>query len=154
MKDIPRSEAESYLQNQLTCVDIAWDNAPSISPFTLAATSGVVDETGTRKGFFVELTYYSHPKTKQVRFLFTLYKKNPWGPERVYQLDILQSPRKLKDAHKASHEHIGDFRQNGSENWNNWKFEDALQHFMKMTNIRFEPRIDSPEKNYLNFELS
>lgn len=154
MRDIPRSEAESYFQSQLTCVDIEWDNISSISPFMMEATSGVVDQNGVRKGFIVRLSYYHHPKTKQIRFIFTLLKQNSWGTDRVYQLDILQSAKKLKDAHKASHEHIGDIKQNGNKEWNEWGFDEAINHFTKMTKVNFKPKIGSPEKNYQNFELS
>jgi hypothetical protein len=72
-----------------------------------------------------------------------------WGTEGVYQLDVQQYAKPLKNTHDMPNEHMGNQRIDGRSEWANWPFEDVLRYFTERTHIDFEPPVMHPE----NFEL-
>lgn len=116
---------------------------------TFEMTCGLLDEDGAHTRLHVELAYRRSAKTGLKRFKFSVFLRQRYGIERVYQLDVLQSKKAIRDKHSMPHEHFGDRRTNGTESWQNWTFEEILGHFQKRTNIIFRPPPSHPE----HFEL-
>ncbi len=150
MVDIPESEARHLLDQDLSCIDSpAWIPI-KVQPGTLEIEVGVIDTLGRSAGLSVQLIYRYSPRTKRISYRFSVFKRQPYGLERVYQLAIQQWPSQIKDEHTRSHEHFGDRRTIGPKDWDRWTFEQVIGFFCKRTNITFNPSIPHPE----NFELS
>lgn len=94
---------------------------------------------------YVLLTYRHVQKTRTITYKFTLFKRLPYATERVYQLEVTQTARRMLDTHKLSHEHIGDFRRLGHASWASWEYHDVLAHFCTATNLTFNPVPMHPE---------
>jgi hypothetical protein len=145
MRDIPEAEARALLTEQLRCED-APDWMPlRIQPHTFEIGVGVVDLAGKSVGMYVQLHYRFSLKTKIIKYQFSVFLRQPYGLERVYQLQVNHFPVPVRDAHQRSHEHIGNLRVIGSANWENWRYDDVITYFCKQTNIAFVPDLPHPE---------
>ena len=149
MKDIPESEAKKYLNGPLMCQDAEEWNPLATQTGTYEISAGVLDGDGARTALQVQLVYRSTQKTKMTRYIFSVFNRQPWGIERVYQLDIQQSPRPIEVKHNLPHEHFGDRRIDLPKNTGSWSFEDCMKQFSQQTGIVFVPIIEHP----LSFEL-
>lgn len=149
MRRIPEAEARTILAQRRECPDCAdWEPSKTLIG-TFTATSGIVNEDGTRSGLFLELIHYRSQKTRITTYKFSVFQMNPSGPRQVYQLDVRRFPKPPKDEHERAHEHIGDSRHDGDKSWDGWSFDDAIKYFCRQTNIDFIPPVEHPE----NFKL-
>ncbi len=147
--DLDHEEALKLFEQARVCEDYD-DWAPDKNQrdcWTL--TCGVINKgSASRAGLLVELTFRRSFKTKSIWYKFTVFKQQPWGLERAYQLDILQHAKKIT-THDMPHEHMGSKRVEGNKKWLDWDFAEVLARFTEQTNIEFNPQVDHPEK----FEL-
>jgi hypothetical protein len=97
----------------------------------------------------VKMMYKVGRKTRMKHYLFTIFRRETYGLERIYQLEVTQSVRPIKDLHKRSHEHMGDSRTIGDAGWDKWSYDEVLARFCQMTNLSFAPTPPHPE----HFEL-
>lgn len=93
---------------------------------------------------FVELAYMHSAKAAKTRYVFSVFLRNRYGQERVYQLEVVQGSRSSKAAHDKSHEHIGDLRLIGHTRWQHWSYHEVLTYFCAQTNVLFDPFPPSP----------
>ena len=149
MNNIPRNEAESLLSTPLRCEDCTEWTPIKLQPGSVAIETGIVNEMGVGTGLSVRLDYKNSPKTKIIRYQFSVFKRQPYGLDRVYQLTISQTPKLPKDLHSRSHEHMGDFRETGPSEWNSWKYDEVLDYFCRRTHIEFRPLPPHPEEFHL-----
>jgi hypothetical protein len=146
MRDLPAAEARSMLSNKSLCeCDGEWSLLIT-QPGTFTIQAGLTDADGVGRQMEVSLNFRRSAKTGILYYKFTVFKRHPYGLERVYQLDIVQSRRPIKDVHKRSHEHMGDCRIDGNASWDNWSFDDVLLYFCQQTNIDFSPPPPDPEE--------
>lgn len=145
MQKIPEAEALAIVGELSFCEDIEDWSPMKLQRGTVVCGAGLLDESGQTKKMYVELVYRTSHKTKITKYLFTLFKRFPYGKERVYQLEVTHTPRPIKDAHRRSHEHMGDARTTGGVNWSNWGYADVLAHFSEATNVTFVPAPSHPE---------
>jgi hypothetical protein len=145
MNDIPEAEARSLLSCPLRCEGCEEWEPLRTQPGSFTTGAGVVDARGVGSRLYVQLDYRNSLKTRSVKYVFTVVKRQPYGRDRVYQLEIFQVPKQLKDIHRRSHEHFGDSRVLGDASWNDWGYDDVLAYFSKQTNIAFYPEPPHPE---------
>ncbi len=151
MHTISESEARALLSNHSVCSDpelpgwIQQKDQPSCSILECGLTS----LEGVGRGLYLQLQFYQGPVTKLRGYKFTVFHLTPSGPQRVYQLEVKQHSRLIKDKHAFSHEHIGRLRQLGSSTWSRWSFDEVMAHFCKQTNVTFNSHVPDPE----HFEL-
>lgn len=145
MRDISEAEARSLLIGQKTCSDPGpW--VPQKGPNGMVRiVCGLIDTDGVGTGLFVQLDFRRSPTTRIAKFVFTVFRLTPHGPERVYQLDIEQMKATPKNAHSMAHEHIGSLRIKGTADWLSWSYDSIVNHFCKQTNIAFVPPPAHPE---------
>lgn len=149
MNDIPESEARALLSTSKFCeLDGEW-HPENVQPGTYVISAGLVDAEGLGTRMVVELRFRRGHKTGIIRYVFGVFKRNPHGSDRVYQLDVMQSKKPIKNLHDKSHEHIGAFRVSGQDSWVKWQFKDVLEYFCKTANITMSPGPVHPE----HFEL-
>ncbi len=149
MNVIPESEARALLANSTFC-DLSGDWIPEkVQPGTLKISSGLTDAQGIATKLLVELKFRRSRKTGIVTYLFSVFKRSPYGRDRVYQLDVRQSKKSIKNVHDRSHEHIGSLRATERDEWAQWSFEDVLNYFCNNANITMSPGPVHPE----HFEL-
>jgi hypothetical protein len=143
--NIPEGEARSLLNRPLQCEGCE-DWAPlRVQPGSFSVSAGVLDDWGAGTQLQVVLDYRNSHKTKVIRYIFSVFRRQPYGRDRVYQLDVLQTRRPVKDQHKRSHEHFGDARLPGAPAWADWDYDEVLAYFFKQTNIKFDPKPPHPE---------
>lgn len=144
MKDLPYEEAIAILAVPHTCPDIEdwWydRNQPNLA----RCATGLVDLDGSRSGLWVELTFADPPKTKLIEFKFTVFRMHLTARQRLYQMHLNAVARAPKNWHDFAHEHMGDRRLDGAEDWLQWTFQQALDYFCHRTNITFEPPVSDP----------
>ena len=148
MFDIPESEAKALLDQGSCCINCEPWIPHKIIRFLSTATAGTLDGQGVSQGIIVSLDYYSHPLTQIKRYKFSVFKQRPYGLDRVYQLDVIQSKKTLKDAHAKPHEHFGNTRVTGEDAWSLWGYYDALNYFCERTKITFEPPVQTPDEAF------
>jgi hypothetical protein len=149
MNDIPESEAQGLLSRRTFC-EMDGDWIPEkIQPGTFTISAGLTDEDGVGTMMQVKLFFRRSYKTGMVNYVFSVFKRTPYSLERVYQLDIRQCRKRIKNPHDLSHEHIGKLRLTGAPEWAQWQFEDILEYFSNATNVVFSVGPVYPE----HFEL-
>lgn len=149
MNNIPEVEARELLATPGYC-EFEGDWVPEkVSPGTFTVAVGLLDRDGVGRRMMVKLFFRRSQKTGLVKYKFGVYRRTPYGLDRVYELDVTQSRKPIKNLHDRSHEHIGALRRNGIEAWSKWEFEDVLEYFCAATNIKMSPGPDHPER----FEL-
>jgi hypothetical protein len=146
MQNIPEAEARSLVSRPLICEEIDEWEPLKVQPGTSACGVGVLDESGQSVRMYVEFIHRASHKTKITIYLFTLFKRQAYGKERVYQLEVTQTPKRVKDLHKLSHEHMGSLRTLGGVDWADWDYDDVLAHFCAATNITFRPKPSHPDE--------
>lgn len=145
MNDLPEAEARALLASPLYCRDIQdWSNW-KLQPGTTQAGMGLVNEDGLGVRMQVSLWFRRGTKTNLTHHVFTVFKQEPHGLERVYQLEVRQWPKQVKDEHMRPHEHWGATRIVGGESWASWSYEQVLAYFCEQTKIVFEPKPEHPE---------
>jgi hypothetical protein len=152
MRKISEDEARAFVARPLFCEDIEEWAPLKVQRGTVACGAGILDEHGESVRMYVELCYRNTHRTKITTYLFTLFKRYAYGKERVYQLEVTQTPKRIKDRHKLSHEHMGSLRTLGDVNWGHWGYEDVPAHFSAATNITFRPKPTHPEDFQLTAE--
>lgn len=144
MQSIPEAEARILLGRQLTCED-ATDWFHGTKPGVLHIQSGLTDANGSRTNLFVDLSVRGGSLTRNARYVFSVFRMNSYGFDRVYQLCVNLTSKPVKDAHNRPHEHIGDLRREGSAAWRKWDYDEILAYFCAQTNIVFLPAPADPE---------
>lgn len=143
MKRMPEAEAIAILTIPRICTGCdRWVPEPQ-NKFILSAASGTTSKSGTRENLYVDLKITSHPKTKSLIYVFSVFLRTPYSSEVVYQLDIDKRIPLSKHAHDWPHEHMGDGRKTNKE-LVTLSFKDALHHFEKTANITFNPIPSDP----------
>lgn len=145
MHTIPEADARALLKRTLHCEDCGEWRPHKVQPGTRVLGIGAVDAEGVGVGMYVELIYRHGFRTNMTTYLFTLFKRHPYGKERVYQLEVTQAPRPVKDLHKQSHEHMGAARSIGSASWATWAYDEVLAYFCAQANVKFIPVPSDPE---------
>ena len=145
MNDIPEAEARSLLNVPSRCEDCDDWEPIRTQPGSFSVSSGVVDQDGVGRRLLVQLDYRNSLKTRSIKYIFTVFQRQPYGKDRVYQLEVFQVPKQLKDLHKLSHEHFGDRKTVGDAAWNDWEYDDVIAYFISQTNIEFFPMPPHPE---------
>jgi hypothetical protein len=136
MSDILESEAQLLLNQQLQCSDYG-DWTRKGAGYLLGA--GLTDQLGHSSGLVVELRcrWIDHGRGRS--YQFTVLRRHSNGFDRVYQLEVNKSPKRLKDQHKRTHEHVGDSRATLPQTWNSLPYDQLLRYFCSRTNIVFVP---------------
>lgn len=147
VNDLDTAEALALFSVARTCEDVDDWVPERQQPHSWTASCGALNADGSSAGLLVELLYRWSPKTKTTYLLFTVHKRNAWGSERAYQLDIEQHIRKLP-LHDLPHEHFGKERTEGSSDWATWSFEEALRYFSDRTKITFNPPVFDPHNSF------
>ncbi len=143
MFNIPEAEARMLLSRPLRYEgDLPWAKARN-RPASLMLSVGILDGSGTATAMEVELSYRRGASTT-TKYLFSVYIRRSYGKGRVYQLEVTQTRRGIKDRHAQSHEHIGDRRFDGQAVWQNWGYHEVLAYFCSRTNITFDPPPPDP----------
>lgn len=145
MNDLPEEEARALLAEPLYCHEIEDWSDWKLQPGTVQASMGLVDHKGRGVRMQVALWYRKGAKTNLTHHVFTVFKQEPHGLERVYQLEIRQWGKALQDTHQMPHEHWGNARVVGTESWANWSYDQVLAYFCQQTKIVFEPPPEHPE---------
>ena len=145
MVKMTQAAALALLSDRRHCLEIGEWLPNRQKPFALNCSSGVVDSEGVRSPLLVDLIFQRGPKTKMVWYKFSIFNRLVWGLERVYQMDVQQYEKPLKNAHDLPHEHMGDERKVGQTAWLTWSFEDVLRHFSERTRIDFKPPVMHPD---------
>jgi hypothetical protein len=96
-------------------------------------------------GLSVHLLVKVRQKPVHTHYKFSLFQTDVFGQKRVYQLDSAHPALGRPVDHSWPHEHIGDERKPFYDRDHPKNFEDAIQHFMRATNLAFEDPIESPE---------
>ncbi|MCE3607639.1 hypothetical protein LXA47_29130 [Massilia sp. P8910] len=145
MRLVSPEEAQSLFAAPLFC-DECSDWMPwNLQPTTVVSTAGVMKEDGSSAMLIVELLYTRTHKTKKIEYRFTVFRRQIWGNDPVYQLHIRQSADSMKHLHSHPHEHIGNRREAGDASWMDWGYDEVLAFFCKRTNITFRPPPCHPE---------
>jgi hypothetical protein len=147
VQKISEDEARALLAYRKVCQDCpAWVFNPCL-PSTASVECGLVDENGERTQLTVELLFNTSQKTNTTTIAFSMFKLEMGERIRVYQLHVKK--RRKSSEHDLPHEHIGSTRVLGLQEWNNWGYDEALQHFCMQANIEFVPPVCDPA----HFEL-
>lgn len=146
MNDATEEEARRILAGPFVCEDCGeW--TPSKSLNGLHETGcGLLGEDGVNLRLYVDMKYRRTEKTDSTHYMFTMFKRQPYGPERVYQLDVRQYPIVPRDAHSLPHEHIGNSRVTGDASWSKWTYDEVMAYFCRQANIEFRPTLPHPEE--------
>lgn len=150
MIEVPEAEAKALLSRPLTCEDAPAWSFNKLKPGLAGLECGLIHEDRSRSGLHIQLQFARSFKTQLVSFKFTVFKVNLGAPQRVYQIQVNAVARKPKNWHDLVHEHMGDARIAGSDQWLSWGFQEAIDYFCKRTNITFLPPASDPEA----FELT
>ncbi|MGJ7506862.1 hypothetical protein [Variovorax sp. GT1P44] len=145
MNKVPEAEARALLANALYAHDCDDWSVWRLQPGTHEVSVGLVDADGVGVRMQVVLRFHRGRKTDIAHYLFSVYKQEPHGLERVYQLDAKQWPKLVKTEHMKPHEHWGDKRIMGDRSWSVWTFEQLLAYFTEQTRIEFAPPPEHPE---------
>lgn len=145
MSRVTEAEALAILSVIGRCIDIGEWLPVRQQPNTWVCSSGVVDAEGVRTPLSVELLFRRSPKTGMIWYKFSVFRRHPWGTEGVYQLDVQQYAKPLKNLHDLPHEHMGNQRIDGRPEWANWPFENVVHYFSERTQIDFEPPVMHPD---------
>lgn len=149
MNDVEFDEAGRLLGQPLRCEDMPGWRAEKQQPDTRSCSCGLLKADGASARMTVQLLHRRSHKTGAVLYKLGVFLQHSWGLERVYQLEVRQERRPLKDAHARPHEHFGNRRTEGDPSWSKWSFHDALRHFSARTGIVFDPEVQDPD----HFEL-
>jgi hypothetical protein len=149
MQDIPEAEARALLQKLRICEDFPEWAPIRLQPGSFEIAAGVVDEDGKGSGLLVQLLYQHSFKTQIKKYKCSVFQRQAYGLDRVYQLQVNHFTRPIRNPHHKSHQHIGDFRDLGDASWANWSYDDVISFFRSQTNITFDPELPHPE----NFKL-
>lgn len=152
MRSIPEDEARELVSRPLLCEDPPNWTPAKVQAGTMRLGAGILDIHGVGTQMYVELVYRHSHKTKLTVYLFTLFKRYSYGKERVFQLEVTQTPHRMKDSHRISHEHMGSARMVGDAKWASWGYDEVLAHFCARTNINFRPVPAHPEHFQLTGE--
>ncbi|MNT30549.1 hypothetical protein D3C72_1663480 [compost metagenome] len=108
---------------------------------------GLLDANGRSAKLIVELRFRRSSKTNVAQYVFSVFRRVlPKGLERVYQLDVMQWPKPVRDQHQMPHEHFGNERNLGDDSWAKWSYDEVLAYFCARTNITFVPPVPHPEE--------
>lgn len=142
---ISEAEARMLLSRPLHCEgDLAWASRRKCQKGRIFS-GGLLDDSKSATSMFVELACTNGVRAAETRYVFSVFLRKRYGQERVYQLDVAQGSRRRHDAHRKSHEHIGDLRVTGSPSWDEWSYHEVLDYFCAQTNIRFDPVLPGPK---------
>lgn len=136
MFDIPESEARALLQPQLLCGDPGEWIQSKEHPGAYRIAAGLTTREGKPTNMSVELQYLH--AGSGTNFHFTVFLHETGRSQRVYQLEINQSRKHTRDRHRWSHEHVGDKRFLGTEQWDDWDYDEVFRYFCGQTNICFQ----------------
>lgn len=144
MRVVSFDEAKAILSESLVCEDCTDWTPWNLQPTSVVATAGIMKVDGSSARLIVELVFTRTHKVKQVQYRFTVFRREAWGLDPIYQLHIKQSSKKT-DAHSLPHEHFGSRRIVGDASWSKWGYDEVLAYFSRATGINFSPSPPHPE---------
>lgn len=142
---ITKEQAAAALSEPLVCENYNEWTPIKILVGTHIIENGLLTLDGQKTQLQVKLMYKHSHKTKDITYQFSIFKRYPYGMERVYQLEVYQTKFAIKDPHKFSHEHMGGSRTEGEKFWESWDFYDVLRYFCSRTLVSFDPELPHPE---------
>ena len=154
MVDVPEAEAIALLSRPLTCEDAPGWSLSKLKPGLATLECGLISEERIRSGLHLQLIFSRSLKARVVNFKFTVFKMNLGASQRIYQVQVNAVARKPKNWHDLVHEHMGDAKIPGSDEWLSWGFQEAIGYFSKRANITFLPPIPDPDSGPEQFELT
>lgn len=146
MKDVPEQEARALLARPLSCEDCEDWKPSRTSKGLLEAGCGLISPEGVHLRLYVDMRFRRTEITSGKFYMFSIFRRQPYGQERIYQLDIRQYPVVPRDEHLLPHEHIGSARETGDAAWSNWNYDQVLAYFCARTNVTFIPLLPHPDE--------
>ena len=146
MRDVTEQDASALLAAPLLCEDCEDWKPSRTSKGLLEAGCGLISREGVNLRLYVDMRFRRTGKTNGRFYMFSIFRRQPYGQERIYQLDIRQYPVTPRDHHLLPHEHIGSARQIGDAEWLNWTYDQVLAHFCARTNVTFIPQLPHPDE--------
>lgn len=148
MTTLSETEARDLLSRPLVCREHdGWEPDQDL-PNAYRLSNGLVLSNGDRARLVLEIIVKISPQTSIKHFTFSIYQPRPYNA-RVYQLEVRDCPKALKDKHQWPHEHFGSERETRLD-WKDWDFQTAFDYFKAQTNLTFEPQLSNP----FEFELT
>lgn len=143
MTTLSKDEAITLLSQPLLCEDHDGWVPDRDLPNDFHFVGGLVYENGDRARLVVQILVKLSKQTQIKHFLFSVDRPRPY-PARVYQLEIRNCPKALRDLHQWPHEHFGSSSRDSFLEWKDWSFQAAFEHFQNQTNVRFDPSLLDP----------
>lgn len=145
MNKVSEEEARSLFELPLVCEECPeWKYSPGVKG-EMSTGAGLLNSHGVGVKLYTDLIFKRSPKTNTVRYIFSVFRRQISGIERIYQLDVMQWARPVRDLHQMPHEHMGTARNIGDDTWSTWNYHDVISRFCSQTNITFLPVINDPE---------
>lgn len=115
-------------------------------PHSVSQAFGLVDADGaTITGLTVEFIVYTGKQVKHNKYIFTLWRQDLGGLDRVYQQEIVHRAGLRPTDHAYSHEHIGDRRDTAIPAWGALNFRDAVERFCTRCNLTLTETLPDPD---------
>jgi hypothetical protein len=137
-------DAQRLLAQPLFCSECPDWMAQSGRKGKLVIIGGLTGEQGGRTRLTVELQARAGEGKRAVTYVFSVFNRTGYDVERVYQLEVTQGGKRTSSEHRRPHEHYGNARNVGSDEWCAWSFEELLRYFSSRTNIVFGPLPPDP----------
>lgn len=139
MHDVPEAEALALLTVPMVCEDPGEWIQQKQPKDRVSIRCGLMNEEGINIRLLLDFEFRRSPKTKIARYIFTIFKITRTGQHRVYQLDVENFKHPPKNSHNHPHEHVGDQRIEGTQEWLAWSYPEVLEQFCRRTHVRFIP---------------
>ncbi len=146
MKSATEAEARALLAAPSLLQDAPGWQGSRARPWHQAIDCGLLRLDGTRAGLQARLEWSYSRDTSIRTYQFSIFRAQLYGLQRVYQLTVARFARPTRDAHRLSHEHLGDMRSGAQPAWSEWTFEQTMSYFCQRTNLAIDPPIDDPEQ--------
>ena len=117
MNHVLESDARLFFEHPLICEEYPdWRPSPGLKG-EVATGAGLLDLRGVGLKLYADLIFRRSPKTYTARYIFSVFRRQLSGNERIYQLDVTQWAGPVKDVHQMPHEHMGTARYVGDDTW-------------------------------------
>lgn len=93
---IPFEVAKKLLEKPLICRDFGNWIASKKNSYIYEFECGLLDQDEMTCSLHVKFHYFYHPLTKVTSYTLSVFDKQLYGMERVYQLEVKKIKRKLK----------------------------------------------------------
>lgn len=142
MTTLTKDEAIALLSRPLVCKDHDGWKPDKDLPNAYRFIGGLLFANGDRARLVLEIIVKISSQTQIKHFTFTIFQPRPYDA-RVYQLEVRNCPKALRDLHQWPHEHFGTEKTTCLE-WRDWGYEAAFKHFQTQTGVALDPELFSP----------